>query len=120
VGDKTLVTLRGMVFNGLIGVLPHESEIPQPIEVDLSLRVERAKGEISEKNILDYRHAYDLVAGILAGGHIPYLEEAAERIAAGALAMPLVRSVRVAVRKPKVQLSGPLSFAEVAIERNRG
>ena len=69
---------------------------------------------------MDYRHAYNLVAGIVTGGHIPYLEDAVERIASASLALPLVRSVRVAVRKPNVALPGPLAYAEVALERRRG
>jgi len=118
--DETEVTLRGMLFHARIGVLPHESEIPQPVEVDLCLGVDRARGEIGPRNILDYRHAYDLVARIITTGHIRYLEEAAELIAASALEIPLVRRVNVAVRKPSVALPGPLAFAEVAIERHRG
>jgi len=108
-----------MLFHGRIGILPHESVIQQPIEVDLTLRVERARGKITAGNVLDYRHAYDLVAGIVSGAHVEYLEEVAEKIAERALALPLARSVRVAVRKTRVALPGPLSFAEVAIERHR-
>lgn len=99
-----------MRFDALIGILPNEHEAPQPIEVDLSLEVE---------GFLDYRHAYDLVAGVVTAGHIPYLEDAADRIASQALELPLVVSVKVAVRKMRVALPGPLAFAEVAIERSR-
>lgn len=112
--------LRGMKFHARIGVLPHESEIAQPIEVDLELSVESARGEISTHTIVDYRHAYELVAGVVMAGHIPYLEEAADLIVERALEIALVRSVKVAVRKPSVALPGPLSSAEVAIERHRG
>jgi 7,8-dihydroneopterin aldolase/epimerase/oxygenase len=99
-------------------VLPHESEIPQPIEIDLSLWVKRAEGEIGPATILDYRHAYGVVSDVITAGHIKYLEDAAERIASGALALPFVKRVRVAVRKPSVALPGPLSHAEVAVERS--
>ena len=116
--SETLVTLRALRFHARIGVLPHESEIAQAIEVDLSIWVQRAGGEIGPRNILDYRHAYEVVAGVVNQGHIKYLEEAAERIAAKSLALPLARRVRVAVRKPSVALPGPLSHAEVVVERS--
>jgi len=118
--DETLVTLRAMQFHARVGVLPHESEIAQPIEIDLTLWVKRARRDIGPASILDYRHAYAVVSDVITAGHIKYLEEAAERIAGGALALPLVRRVRVAVRKPSVALPGPLSHAEVAVERSNG
>jgi dihydroneopterin aldolase len=118
-GDDTIVTLKGMQFKSLVGILDEEKTVAQPIEVDLSLRVERPRGEISVHNILDYRHAYNLVGEILNAGHIPYLEEAAERIAERSLALPLVKSVTVAIRKPRVSLGGPLAYAEIRIERRR-
>jgi dihydroneopterin aldolase len=109
-----------MQFSARVGILEGEIANAQPIEVDLSLTVARALGEIDQTSILDYRHAYSLVAEILMAGHIDYLEEVAERIAEAALALPLVKKVNVAVRKPRVALPGPLSYAEVAIERGRG
>ena len=33
------VTLRGMRFHALVGVLPHEAEFAQPLEVDVSVGV---------------------------------------------------------------------------------
>lgn len=117
--DETLVTLSSMRFHARIGVLPHEAEIAQSVEVDLVLWVARSKGEIGPHNILDYRHAYNTVSEVITEGHIRYLEEAAERIAEKALALPLVRRARVSVRKPNVSLPGPLAYAEVALERAR-
>ncbi len=116
----TVITLRAMKFDALIGILPHEAEVPQPVEVDMTLSVAATTGKIDTHNILDYRHAYDLAAGVVTAGHIDYLEEAADRIATDALALPLVESVSVAIRKMKVALPGPLAFAEVKIERSRG
>ncbi len=108
-----------MKFDALIGILPHEAEVPQPVEVDLTLNVRAAEGKNDTHNILDYRHAYDLTAGIITAGHIDYLEEAVDSIATAALALPLVESVSVAIRKMKVALPGPLAFAEVKLERSR-
>jgi dihydroneopterin aldolase len=108
-----------MRFHARIGVLPHEAEIAQSIEVDASLWVSRSGAKITAKNIVDYRRVYDLVAEVVTHGHISFLEEVAEQIAERALQLPVVERVRIAVRKPNVALPGPLAYAEVSLERER-
>jgi 7,8-dihydroneopterin aldolase/epimerase/oxygenase len=114
-----VVTLKAMRFHARIGVLPHEAEIAQSIEVDASLWVRRGDGQLSAKDIVDYRSVYDMVADVVTKGHISFLEEVGELIAERALQLPLVSKVRIAVRKPNVALPGPLAYAEVALERER-
>jgi dihydroneopterin aldolase len=114
-----VVTLKAMRFHARIGVLPHEAEIAQSIEVDASLWVRRTDGPVSAKDIVDYRRVYDLVAEVVTERHITFLEEVGEMIADRALQLPLVTRVRIAVRKPNVALPGPLAYAEVALERER-
>lgn len=114
-----VVTLKAMRFHARIGVLPHEAEIAQSIEVDASLWVRRGGVRPTTKDIVDYRRVYDLVAEVVTHGHINFLEEVGERIAERALQVPLVQRVRIAVRKPNVALPGPLAYAEVALERER-
>jgi dihydroneopterin aldolase len=115
-----VVTLKAMRFHARIGVLPHEAEIAQSIEVDASLWVRRSGARLSPKDIVDYRRVYDMVADVVTTGHISFLEEVGELIAERALKLPLVDRVRIAVRKPNVALPGPLAYAEVALERERG
>lgn len=107
------ITLRGMRFHTLIGILEHERTIPQPVEVDLTVHA-RAEG-----GILDYRRLYDLVAQSVGRGPTDYLETVADRIARGALDDARVDHVKVAVRKPHVVLAGPLAYAEVVVRRDR-
>lgn len=111
------VTLHAMRFHARIGVLAHEAEIAQSIEIDLSVRVQT--GSTTSAGVVDYRHLYDIAAKVVGGGHIRYLEEVARRIAAGTLEHAAVLSARVAVRKPHVALPGPLGYAEVVVERAR-
>lgn len=117
--ETDVVTLKAMRFHARIGVLPHEAEIAQSIEVDASLWVLRSAARPTAKDIVDYRRVYDLVAEVVTQGHTNFLEEVGERIAERALALPLVERVRIAVRKPNVALPGPLAYAEVALERER-
>ena len=114
-----VVTLKAMRFHARIGVLPHEAEIAQSIEVDASLWVRRGDGQLSARDIVDYRRVYDMVADVVTKGHISFLEEVGELIAERELELPLVSKVRIAVRKPNVALPGPLAYAEVALERER-
>jgi dihydroneopterin aldolase len=119
VTNSDVVTLKGMRFHARIGVLPHEAEIAQSIEVDASLWVRRSAERPTARDIVDYRRVYDLVAEVVTHGHTNFLEEVGERIAERALELPLVERVRIAVRKPNVALPGPLAYAEVALERER-
>ncbi len=102
-----------MRFHALVGILAHEREFPQPLEIDLRVRVTDGEG------IVDYRGLYADVSGVIGAGHIDYLEEIADRIATKALALSeRVAHVGVAVRKPHVALGGPLAYAEVSLERD--
>jgi len=107
------VTLRGMRFHALVGILPHERTIPQPLEIDVTAIVPRGA-------VVDYRGIYDAAHAAVEAGTLEYLEHVAEDVATRVLALVSVLLVRVAVRKPHVALPGPLEHAEVVIERTRG
>jgi dihydroneopterin aldolase len=113
VSNRQTISLRGMRFHTLIGILPHEAEIPQTVEIDLTVWRERN----GSAELVDYRRLYEIAAKGLATGHGPYLEDVAEHVAEQALALNGVEGVRVAVRKPHVALPGPLEYAEVVVER---
>ena len=116
------ITRRGMRFHALIGILPHERKIPQPLEVDLTvwLRSDLTRGNAGTPDaIVDYRALYDLVSATIGGGPTGYIEEIAVTIAERALEEPRLSRVRVVIRKPNVALPGPLAGAEVRVERAR-
>jgi 7,8-dihydroneopterin aldolase/epimerase/oxygenase len=110
---RQTVSLAGMRFHTLIGILPHERDVPQPVEIDLSIWRDVA----GAAEPVDYRRLYEIAVAGLAPGHGPYLEDVADQVAGRALALPGVGGVRVAVRKPHVALPGPLDYAEVVVER---
>ncbi|HEX2721968.1 MAG TPA: dihydroneopterin aldolase [Gemmatimonadaceae bacterium] len=115
-----VVTLKAMRFHTHIGVLRHESEIAQSIEVDVSVFVAALPGPDMTEGIVDYRRLYGVVADVVAGGHIRYLEELVDRIAENALTIAGVSRVQVSARKPHVALPGPLMHAEVSVDRAGG
>ena len=110
-----------MRFHTTVGILPHEAEQPQPLDVDLTVWCAPVAptdpGEPS--SVVDYRDLYALVAGVVGGGGVRYLEHAAERVVELALAHPRVVGARAALRKPHVALPGALAYAEVVVERGR-
>ncbi|MDB4876097.1 MAG: dihydroneopterin aldolase [Gemmatimonadetes bacterium] len=107
------ITLSAMRFHALVGIVPHERTVPQPIEIDLRVRL--GEGDA----VIDYRALYEIVAQTFLSGPIDFLEQVGDHIAQRTLDhSSLIRSVRVAVRKPHVALAGPLAYAEVVTERS--
>lgn len=106
------VTLRGMRFHALVGILPHERVVRQPLEIDVTAWV--AVG-----TIVDYRDVYEAARSVVADEKLEYLEGIADAIARRTLALRGVLRTRVAVRKPHVALDGPLDHAEVAVVRSQ-
>jgi dihydroneopterin aldolase len=111
---QTEVALMGMRFQVCVGILPHEREIAQQLEVDLIVR-----HDAMVKGVVDYRELYDATRTAVASDPLTYLEPFAEALATRVLAFEGVTWCRVAVRKPQVALGGPLAFAQVAVERSR-
>ena len=106
------IRLTGMRFHRRVGVLPHERELAQPLEVDLAVR-----RHLPASDILDYRTLYAIVRDVLRPEPLDYLETLGDAIAARAMALPQVAWVRVAIRKPHVMLDGPLAYAEIIVEQ---
>jgi dihydroneopterin aldolase len=109
---RLAITLAGMRFHARIGVLTHEREIAQPIELDLT--VQRT---VDSTGVLDYRVLYAIVQKAVGDAPIDYLESLAEAIVVAVSSLDGVAGVRVAVRKPHVALGGPLAHAEIVLER---
>jgi FolB domain-containing protein len=107
-----------MRFHTRVGVLPHEQEFAQPLEMDVTVWLGNEHMDGSASTI-DYRELYRAMADSVSAAPIGYLEDLVDSAARAALHLPAVARVRVAARKPHVALGGPLAFAEVAVERTR-
>ncbi len=116
------ITLRGMRFHTLVGLLPHEAKFAQPLELDVTafLDLTQVGRHDAPAMRLDYRTLYQTVAEAVGTSHHKLLEGLCERIAEAALALEGVERVRVAARKPHAPVPGPLESVEVVIERTRG
>jgi dihydroneopterin aldolase len=117
VPDRDEITLRAMRFHPRVGILPHERELAQPLEVDLTVWTTPRAASTLPGGVVDYRALYDLVAARVEAGPLDYIEKVAADIVAAARRLDGVVGARAAVRKPHVALPGPLLHAEVVVER---
>jgi dihydroneopterin aldolase len=118
------LSLLGMRFEALHGVLASEKVDPQPFEVDLVLHVDLddvARTDALEDTV-DYRGMHELVDSIVMGPSFNLIEGLAGAIARAVLAGTdprLVGAVEVRVRKPEAPLPGELDTVEGARVRRR-
>lgn len=113
--DHLAVTLAGLRFHVRVGILPHERELPQPLELDVTAWP--AAATPAPNGVYDYRALYAAAQAVVAGEPLSYLEDVAAGVADRVLAAGTAARVRVAVRKPHVAMPGPVAYAEVVLER---
>lgn len=115
------ITLLGMQFTGRHGVSDEERAAPQPIEVDLVLRLDLSRPAATDDlaDTINYSSLFDLARQVVEERSFHLLEALAAAIADAVLADHPVDDVEVRVRKPKAPLSGAFEAVEVRIRRTR-
>jgi dihydroneopterin aldolase len=113
------LSLLGMRFEALHGVLASEKVDPQPFEVDLVLHVDLDDAARTDAldDTVDYRGLHELVDSIVMGPSFDLIEGLAGAIARAVLAGTdprRVGAVEVRVRKPEAPLPGELDTVEGA------
>ncbi|MEO8438013.1 MAG: dihydroneopterin aldolase [Chloroflexota bacterium] len=113
--------LANMQFEGRHGYYDYELLNPQPFEVDVELRFNLQPAGVDDdlEKSVDYGKVYGAVRQIVESTSFRLLEALAEAISHELLADFDIDGVTVRVRKPKVQLDGPLDYAGVEIQRQR-
>lgn len=115
------IVLKGMKFYSHSGLYPFEREVGQPIEVDVTCRMDLEKAGETDKfhETIDYTAIYEKVESVVEKGEHNLIEALASDIARSILDFDSVEWVNVRCRKPKVRLPGILDYVEVSIERSR-
>jgi len=116
------IVLEGMVFQARHGVHDREKVTAQRFEVDVELLLDLQPAGLEDdlERTLDYGRVYDTVKTIVESTTFNLIEALAEAIAHELLSdFPALEEVVVRVRKPDVQLGGPLRFAGVQVRRRR-
>ena len=115
------ITVRGMRFSGRIGVGADERATPQPVEVDLVLRLDLSKPSRTDdvSDTVDYGSLFVLARDIAERGEFNLIEGLAGAIADAVLAAHPVDDIEVRVRKPKAPLPGAFETVEARVRRRR-
>ena len=116
------IVLRGMVFLARHGVNEWEKVEEQRFEVDVELAVDTrpAAGADDLSKTVDYRGVYGITREVIEDTAFELIETLAGEVAKRLLAANAgVDEVVVRVRKPDVDLGGPLDSAGVEIRRGR-
>ncbi len=116
------IVLANMVFQARHGVNDWEKTEPQRFEVDveLALDVQPAGLDDAIDRTIDYGGVYDVTRQVVESTTFNLIEALAEAVAHEVLGEhALVEEVVVRIRKPQVQLGGPLDYAGVEIRRVR-
>jgi dihydroneopterin aldolase len=110
-----------MRFRGRHGVYPFEQYAEQSFDVDLELYADLQPAGLEDdlNRTLDYAGAYAIARRVVESTSYRLIEALAEAIAHEVLAALPAEEVVVRVRKPEVDLGGPLDWAGVEIRRQR-
>jgi 7,8-dihydroneopterin aldolase/epimerase/oxygenase len=117
------VLLDGMVFRARHGVHEREKVTAQRFEVDVELYLDLQPAGLEDdlERTVDYGRVYETVRTIVESTTFNLIEALAEAIAHELLVdFPALDEVVVRVRKPEVQVGGPLGYAGVQVHRRRG
>ena len=115
------IILDTMVFMATHGVYEEEQTTPQPFEVDVELALNLQPAGLSDDlaQTIDYGRVFEACRQIVESTRFNLVEALAEAIAQELLADFPADEVTVRIRKPRVNLGGPLRSAGIEIRRRR-
>jgi dihydroneopterin aldolase len=116
-GNQTL-TLTGLRFDASLGILEHEKNAPQPIQVDAELNLGAQPllprdDDIS--NVLDYRKVRKIIIDECTSEHVNLLESLIGKLSHRLMQLHGVKGVRVKIAKLEI-----FEDCEVAIRMETG
>jgi dihydroneopterin aldolase len=117
-GTTQILTLTGLRFDANLGILEHEKNGPQPIQVDaeLNLGVQPLLPHDDDiHHVLDYRKVRQIIINECRAEHVNLLETLIGKLANRLLQLPGVQGVRVKIVKLEI-----FDDCEVAIRAETG
>ena len=116
-GQQTL-SLTGLRFNANVGILAHEKNAPQPIQVDAELSLGEqplAPRDDDILHVLDYRRVRQIIIDECTAEHVNLLETLMGKLSHRLMQLPGVLGVRVKIAKLEI-----FGDCEVAIRMDTG
>jgi 7,8-dihydroneopterin aldolase/epimerase/oxygenase len=116
------IFVNGLVLHAYHGVMPHEGKVGQPFVLDLALDIDLTEASRTDK--LRHTVSYDLlvrtVSEAFCARRYRLVEAAAGAVADAVLdRYPLLRSIRITVRKPHAPIAATFDDVGVTITRAR-
>jgi len=116
-GRQTL-TLTGLRFHANVGILAHEKNAPQPIQVDAELSLGEqplAPRDDDILHVLDYRRVRQIIIDECTAEHVNLLETLIGKLSHRLMQLPGVLGARVKIAKLEI-----FGDCEVAIRMETG
>jgi dihydroneopterin aldolase/2-amino-4-hydroxy-6-hydroxymethyldihydropteridine diphosphokinase len=116
-----LIRIEGLRLMTVVGVLPHEREAAQPLQVDLTLFADLEDAAKSDEldDTANYGAVAEAVASTVTAANDLLLERLAGRIAEVALSFPRVEAVDVRLTKLRPPIPVDVSATSVELHRTR-
>jgi 7,8-dihydroneopterin aldolase/epimerase/oxygenase len=116
------IFVNGLVLHAYHGVMPHEGKVGQPFVLDLVLDIDLTEASRTDK--LTHTVSYELlvrtVSEAFCARRYRLVEAAAGAVADAVLERyPLLRSIRITVRKPHAPIAATFDDVGVTITRAR-
>jgi len=116
-GHRTL-SLSGLRFKANLGILAHEIDAPQPIQVDAELNLgsqDLLPSDDDISHVLDYRKFRQIIINECTAEHVNLLETLIGKLSHRLMLLPGVIGVRVKIAKLEI-----FDDCEVAIRMEAG
>ena len=117
-----IIELRGLRFEAICGVLPHERTTPQPLELDIDLQADLdAAGESDDlADTIDYGAVCAAVEAAVQAQPVALLERLAALVSQAVLDVDArISAVEVVVRKLRPPVPQHLATSGVRVRRSR-
>jgi dihydroneopterin aldolase len=116
------IFVNGLILHAYHGVMPHEAKVGQPFGLDLVLDIDLAEASRTDtlKTTVSYERLVKSASEAFCARRYRLIEAAAGAVAEAVLAgYPLVRGVRVTVRKPHAPIAATFDDVGVIVTRTR-
>jgi dihydroneopterin aldolase/2-amino-4-hydroxy-6-hydroxymethyldihydropteridine diphosphokinase len=115
------IDISGLRVVSIVGALPHEREIPQPLQVDLSLEVDLSDAGRSDElgDTVHYGEVADRVAAVVRERKDVLLERLVSAIADEVLAFDRVDAVEVTLTKLRPPIAVDAATTSVRVRRTK-
>lgn len=115
------IDINGLRVTSIVGALPHEREIPQPLQVDLSLEVDLTDAGRTDElgDTVDYGAVADHVLGVISERKDVLLERLAAAVTEEVFAYDRVDAVEVTLTKLRPPIAVDAASTAVRLRRTR-